>query len=100
MTPSDTFHAQQRIRIGVSSCLLGNAVRYDGGHTLDTYITTTLGRYFDFVPYCPEAAVGMGVPRPPIRLVDSVEGVRAVRVDDPAMDFTKPLRAYGIRVSR
>ena len=55
------------IKIGISSCLLGNNVRYDGGHKLDRYIRDTLGRHFDFVPVCPEVRVcGWWVnPRPP-----------------------------------
>jgi uncharacterized protein YbgA (DUF1722 family)/uncharacterized protein YbbK (DUF523 family) len=56
------------IRIGISSCLLGNQVRYDGGHQLDPFITGTLGRFFEFVPVCPEADCGLGVPRETMRL--------------------------------
>lgn len=84
-----------RIRIGISSCLLGAKVRYDGNHKLDTYITQTLGRFFDYVPVCPELAIGMGVPRPPIRLVGDPSAPRAVGVDDPALDVTARLAAYG-----
>jgi uncharacterized protein YbgA (DUF1722 family)/uncharacterized protein YbbK (DUF523 family) len=57
------------IKIGVSSCLLGNPVRYDGGHQLDPFISDTLGRFFEFVPVCPEAESGLGVPRETMRLV-------------------------------
>ena len=57
------------IRIGISSCLLGEEVRYDGGHQKDPYITGVLARYVTWVPVCPEMEVGMGVPREPIRLV-------------------------------
>ena len=57
------------IRLGISSCLLGQKVRYDGNHQRDGYITLTLRKYFEFVPVCPEVAIGLGVPRPPIRLV-------------------------------
>ena len=56
------------IAIGVSSCLLGEAVRYDGGHKHDRYITDTLGRYFRFVPICPEVGCGLPVPREAMRL--------------------------------
>ena len=56
------------IRIGVSSCLLGQPVRYDGGHRHDSYVTDTLGGFFELVPVCPEVEVGMGTPREPIRL--------------------------------
>jgi uncharacterized protein YbgA (DUF1722 family)/uncharacterized protein YbbK (DUF523 family) len=57
------------IRVGISSCLLGEEVRYDGGHQKDPYITGVLARHFTWVPVCPEMEVGMGVPREPIRLV-------------------------------
>lgn len=60
---------QEKIRIGVSSCLLGNKVRYDGGHQHDRYITETLGNFFEFVPVCPEVECGLGVPRETMRLV-------------------------------
>ena len=57
-----------RPRLGVSSCLLGQAVRYDGGHKRDRYLVDTLGEHVEWVPICPEVEVGMGTPRPPIRL--------------------------------
>ena len=47
------------IRIGISSCLLGQKVRFDGGHKRDTFLTETLGRYVEWVPVCPEVEVGM-----------------------------------------
>lgn len=59
----------EKIKIGVSSCLLGNPVRYDGQHKHDHYITDILGRYFDFVGVCPEVECGLGVPRESMRLV-------------------------------
>lgn len=56
------------INIGISACLLGAYVRYDGGHRHDRYITETLGRYFSFVPVCPEVGAGLPVPREMMRL--------------------------------
>jgi uncharacterized protein YbgA (DUF1722 family)/uncharacterized protein YbbK (DUF523 family) len=56
------------IRIGVSACLLGEAVRYDGGHKRDAFVTDTLGRYVTWVPVCPEVEIGLGTPREAIRL--------------------------------
>lgn len=88
-----------RIRIGISGCLLGQAVRYDGGHKHNGYITDTLGRFFEFVPFCPEVAIGMGVPRAPIRLVKAAGAVRARGVRDPALDVTDSLAAYAERVA-
>ena len=62
-----------KIIIGVSSCLLGNKVRFDGGHKHDRYITGTLGTFFEFVPVCPEVECGLPVPRESMRLVGDPE---------------------------
>ena len=59
----------EKIKIGVSTCLLGEKVRYDGGHKHDRYITETLGQYFDYVPVCPEVEYGLPIPRESLRLV-------------------------------
>lgn len=69
-------------RIGVSSCLLGEEVRYDGGHKRDRWLTDILGPFVEFVPVCPEVEIGLGTPRPTIRLVDAGGG--AVRLVEPA----------------
>jgi uncharacterized protein YbbK (DUF523 family) len=90
----------QRIRIGVSSCLLGNRVRYDGTHKCDPLIVETLGELFDFVPICPEVAIGMGVPRLPIRLQGQPTQLRAVAVDNPQLDVTVSLRDYAKEIAR
>ncbi len=68
------------IKIGVSSCLLGNQVRYDGGHQHDRYITGTLGQFFDFVPVCPEVECGLPVPREAMRLVGEPEKPRLLTI--------------------
>jgi uncharacterized protein YbbK (DUF523 family) len=57
------------IRIGISSCLLGERVRYDGGHKRDAYLVETFGRYVEWVPVCPEVEMGLGTPRETLRLV-------------------------------
>lgn len=59
---------QEKIRLGISSCLLGAKVRYDGGHKLDTFLRDILGRYVEFVPVCPEVEAGLGVPREAMHL--------------------------------
>lgn len=89
----------KRIRIAVSSCLLGHRVRYDGGHKHNGYITETLGQCFEFVPFCPEVAIGLGVPRPPIRLVAGKRGVRARGVKDITLDVTDQLMVYAEKVA-
>lgn len=64
------------IKVGVSACLLGEKVRYDGGHKHDHYITDTLGRFFSFVPVCPEVESGMTIPREAMRLEGDPESPR------------------------
>lgn len=66
------------IRVGVSACLLGQPVRYDGGHKADPFIIGTLGRYFCWVPVCPEMEIGLGTPREPIRLEGATTAPRLV----------------------
>ena len=66
------------IKIGVSTCLLGEKVRFDGGHKHNRYITQTLGQFFEFVPVCPESECGLGIPREAMRLVGAVEAPRLV----------------------
>jgi uncharacterized protein YbbK (DUF523 family)/uncharacterized protein YbgA (DUF1722 family) len=70
----------QKIKIGVSSCLLGNNVRYDGGHKLDNFIVNTLAQYVEFVPVCPEVECGLGVPREAMRLVGNPENPRLLTI--------------------
>lgn len=85
----------ERIKIGISSCLLGQEVRFDRGHKRDSYINGTLGLYFDFVPVCPEMAIGLGTPREPIRLVGDAKDPRAVGTRNADRDVTDALRQYG-----
>jgi uncharacterized protein YbgA (DUF1722 family)/uncharacterized protein YbbK (DUF523 family) len=66
------------IKLGISSCLLGNPVRYDGGHKLDRFIKETLGRYVQFVPVCPEVECGLPVPRESMRLTGDPAAPRLV----------------------
>lgn len=84
----------RRIRVGVSACLLGEAVRYDGGHKYDPAVARELARHFELVPICPEVAIGLGVPRPPIQVVRARDGLRVLGVDDPALDVTADLDHY------
>lgn len=70
--------AMEKIRIGISSCLLGNNVRYDGGHKLDRFLTDTLGQYVDYVPVCPEVECGLGIPRPSMRLEGHPDAPRLI----------------------
>jgi uncharacterized protein YbbK (DUF523 family) len=58
----------EKIKLGISACLLGEKVRYDGGHKLDRFLTDTLGKYVEYVPVCPEVECGLGIPRKSMRL--------------------------------
>lgn len=84
-----------RILLGVSACLLGEPVRYDGTDQRDPYVCGALARPFRLVPICPEMELGLGVPRRPIRLVRTDEGVRvrdAEDPDNPERDLTEQFR--------
>lgn len=83
--------ARPLIPIGISSCLIGELVRYDGGHKQNHYILDTLGEYFDFRAFCPEVAIGLGIPRPPIRLINEDNRVQAVGVKDETLRVTDQL---------
>jgi uncharacterized protein YbgA (DUF1722 family)/uncharacterized protein YbbK (DUF523 family) len=81
------------VRIGISTCLLGEKVRYDGGHKHDPFLTDTLGRFFQWVPVCPEVEVGMGTPREPIHLVQLRGEIRLAGIHS-ATDHTIAMREY------
>ncbi len=68
----------EKIKIGISSCLMGNSVRYDAGHKLDRFLRDTLGQYADYVPVCPEFECGLGVPREAMRLEGNPAAPRLV----------------------
>jgi uncharacterized protein YbgA (DUF1722 family)/uncharacterized protein YbbK (DUF523 family) len=76
---------------------LGQNVRYDGGHRLDSYITGTLGEYFEFHPFCPEMGIGLGAPRPTLHLVQIDNAVHCVGIKNPDWDVTGPLRNYAVQ---
>lgn len=97
MTP--TPHTSRKLRLGISACLLGAEVRYNGGHKESRLCSQTLSEYFDFVPLCPEVAIGLGTPREPIRLVGSPDAPRAVGTVHPELDVSAPLAAYGERMA-
>ena len=86
-------HEYGPIRLGVSSCLLGAEVRYDGGHRHDRYLTDVVGRWFEWVPVCPEVELGLGVPRPPIRLVHGGDDPRLVEVES-GEDLTERMESF------
>jgi uncharacterized protein YbgA (DUF1722 family)/uncharacterized protein YbbK (DUF523 family) len=69
-----------KIKIGISSCLLGEKVRYDGGHKWDRYITDTLGQYFEWVSVCPEVEYGLSIPREAMHLIGNPSSPRLVTI--------------------
>lgn len=90
----------KRVPVGVSSCLLGQTVRFDGGHKQDSYVSDTLSRYFDFVPVCPEVGIGLGTPRKTLRLMSIAEQPRALVNGSPDNDVTDALAEYGERMAK
>lgn len=84
------------IRIGVSSCLLGEGVRFDGGHKKDSFLTGTFGRFVEWVPVCPEVECGLGTPRESMRLVNTNDGVRLL-TGKTHIDHTERMTRYSKR---
>jgi uncharacterized protein YbgA (DUF1722 family)/uncharacterized protein YbbK (DUF523 family) len=77
---SEHIEKEAKIKVGISSCLLGNPVRFNGGHTRDRFVTDTLGKYFEYYPVCPEVESGFGIPREPFRLVGDSDAPRLMTV--------------------
>jgi len=75
------------VRIGISSCLLGERVRYDGGHKRNDYLTDVVSRFVEWVPVCPEAESGMGIPRKPIQLTQLGDDILVLTKD--GVDYTE-----------
>ena len=90
----------QKIYIGISSCLLGQKVRFDANHKEQRFITQKLAKLFEFVPVCPEMAIGLGVPRTPIHLKGDSQQSRAVNVRDESIDVTQQLVEFGKQKAR
>jgi uncharacterized protein YbbK (DUF523 family) len=85
---------QSKPKVGISTCLMGRAVRYDGTGKYSSVCMEALSACFELVPTCPEMGAGLGVPRPPIRLVGDAAAPRALRVDAPEIDLTDALLDY------
>ncbi len=83
-------------RIGISSCLLGNRVRYDGGHKRDAFLVDTFGQFVEWVPVCPEVELGLGAPRDTLRLVRSGGLTRMIN-EKTGEDFSRPMRTWAAR---
>jgi uncharacterized protein YbbK (DUF523 family) len=78
----------EKIKIGISACLLGENVRYDGGHKLDSFLKDSLGKYVEYVPVCPEVECGLGVPRKSMRLEGEPNSPRLI-ITETGQNVTK-----------
>jgi uncharacterized protein YbgA (DUF1722 family)/uncharacterized protein YbbK (DUF523 family) len=83
-------------RIGISSCLLGNMVRWNAGHKLDRFLTNTLGQFVEYVPVCPEVEAGFGTPRESLRLVGNPEKPRLITFKSKT-DRTEEMTRWAIK---
>lgn len=86
-------------KLGVSSCLLGDSVRFNGGHKRHAYVSDVLEQYFELVPFCPEVAAGLGIPREPIRLVVRDGESVLVNTKGHDQDFTLAVRGQADAIS-
>jgi uncharacterized protein YbgA (DUF1722 family)/uncharacterized protein YbbK (DUF523 family) len=84
---------EEKIKLGVSECLLGHQVRYDGGHKWDRFLTDTLGQYVEYVPVCPEVECGLGIPREAMRLAGNPDAPRLVTIRSGA-DLTDRMLSW------
>ena len=80
-----------KIKVAISACLLGEKVRYNGQHKQSPFCVNVLSQWFDFLPICPEVEIGMGIPREPIHLVCTENGIRAQNISDHSEDYTDAL---------
>lgn len=85
-----------RIKLGISACLVGQRVRYDGGHAHDSYLTDTIGKFVEFLPVCPEMECGLGTPRDPMHLVGDPASPRLVTIRT-GEDLTERMVRYARR---
>lgn len=80
-----------KIPVGISSCLMGEKVRFDSGHKYHSFIVSTLGDFFEYKPFCPEMSIGLGVPREPIRLVKMDDKIKCIGTKTPSLEVTDQL---------
>ena len=82
------------ILVGISACVLGDKVRFDGGHKRNHFVTEDLTEYFNFQPVCPEVGIGLPVPRPTIRLLKKLDQIHLVDTKDANIDYTKAMLSF------
>jgi uncharacterized protein YbgA (DUF1722 family)/uncharacterized protein YbbK (DUF523 family) len=93
------FDTERPLRLGVSSCLLGKEVRFDGGHKRDRFLTDLLDRFVEWVPVCPEVESGMNTPRPAMRLIRE-GGTLRMREIKSGFDHTAVMQRYALKRTR
>jgi uncharacterized protein YbbK (DUF523 family) len=87
------YNFATRPRLGISACLLGQKVRFDGGHKQDAFLCETFGRFVEWVPVCPEFEVGMGVPRESVRLVGPASDPKMI-AERSGKDWTMAMKRF------
>lgn len=87
------------IRVGISGCLIGQKVRFDGGHKRSDFCTEQLAKHVELVPFCPEMAIGLGTPRPSIRLISQGQDGQVIAQTAKGDDVTDALRGYGKKMA-
>jgi uncharacterized protein YbgA (DUF1722 family)/uncharacterized protein YbbK (DUF523 family) len=97
--PTELWRDDAPLRIGISSCLLGEEVRWDGGHKRDRFLTDVLAPYVEWVPVCPEVELGMGIPREPVRLIRR-DGEIVMVGTRSGKDWTAPMRRWSEQRAR
>ena len=90
----DTITNNNKPKVGVSQCLLGHAVRYDGASKPNDTIINELDKIFDLVPICPEVEAGLGIPRPAVQLTEDLSNPNVTGRDDPSLDITLQMHDY------
>src|SRR5687768_9083573 len=83
-------------KLGISACLLGQKVRFDGGHKREQFLTDLFGRFVEWVPICPEVEVGMGVPRETVRLVGTLANPRMI-AEKSGTDWTAAMNQFAAK---
>ncbi len=99
MKSSPLRKSERPIRLGISSCLLGHEVRYDGGHKWDRYLVEELGPQVEWVPVCPEVEIELGIPRPTIQLEGNSTNPRLI-MPSTGDDLTKTMNTYALEKIR
>ena len=96
---ASTVSTRHKPKIAISACLLGAEVRFNGGHKESRLCSQALSEHFDFVPLCPEVAIGLGIPRQPIRLIGNPAQPQAVGSVDSTLNVTSPLHNYAVEMA-